>query len=98
MKLATFEHADELRVGEVRADEVVELDVPDMRALFEVGGAPAATGRSFPLADVRLRAPIVPKKFIHTAGNFREHDEESKRVAWSHEIAPWIVFFQNVDA
>jgi 2-keto-4-pentenoate hydratase/2-oxohepta-3-ene-1,7-dioic acid hydratase in catechol pathway len=47
---------------------------------------------------VRLRAPIVPKKFLHTAGNFREHEEESKRVGWSHEIAPWIVFFQNVDA
>jgi 2-keto-4-pentenoate hydratase/2-oxohepta-3-ene-1,7-dioic acid hydratase in catechol pathway len=40
----------------------------------------------------------VPRKFIHTAGNFREHEEESKRVDWSHEIAPWIVFFQNVDA
>jgi 2-keto-4-pentenoate hydratase/2-oxohepta-3-ene-1,7-dioic acid hydratase in catechol pathway len=40
----------------------------------------------------------VPKKFFHTAGNFREHEEESKRVDWSHEIAPWIVFFQNVDA
>jgi 2-keto-4-pentenoate hydratase/2-oxohepta-3-ene-1,7-dioic acid hydratase in catechol pathway len=51
-----------------------------------------------PLAEARLRAPIVPRKFLHTAGNFREHEEESKRVAWSHEIAPWIVFFQNVDA
>jgi 2-keto-4-pentenoate hydratase/2-oxohepta-3-ene-1,7-dioic acid hydratase in catechol pathway len=40
----------------------------------------------------------VPRKFFHTAGNFREHEEESKRVEWSHEIAPWIVFFQNVDA
>ena len=48
--------------------------------------------------DTRLRAPIVPKKFFHTAGNFREHEEESKQVGWSHEIAPWIVFFQNVDA
>jgi 2-keto-4-pentenoate hydratase/2-oxohepta-3-ene-1,7-dioic acid hydratase in catechol pathway len=51
-----------------------------------------------PLAETRLRAPIVPKKFFHTAGNFREHEEESKQVGWSHEIAPWIVFFQNVDA
>ena len=42
--------------------------------------------------------PIVPKKFFHTAGNFREHEEESKQVNWSHEIAPWIMFFQNVDA
>jgi 2-keto-4-pentenoate hydratase/2-oxohepta-3-ene-1,7-dioic acid hydratase in catechol pathway len=40
----------------------------------------------------------VPKKFFHTAGNFREHEDESKRVGWSHAIAPWIVFFQNVDA
>ena len=40
----------------------------------------------------------MPKKFFHTAGNFREHEEESKHVGWSHEIAPWIVFFQNVDA
>ena len=31
-----------------------------------------------PLAETRLRAPIVPKKFFHTAGNFREHEEESK--------------------
>ena len=50
------------------------------------------------LAEARLRAPIVPKKFFHTAGNFREHEEDSKVVDWSHEIAPWIVFFQNVDA
>src|SRR5437879_6128369 len=55
-------------------------------------------GREKALSDVRLRAPIVPRKFIHTAGNFREHEDESKRVGWSHEIAPWIVFFQNVDA
>ena len=51
-----------------------------------------------PLAGARLRPPIVPKKFFHTAGNFREHEEESKQVGWTHKIAPWIVFFQNVDA
>jgi 2-keto-4-pentenoate hydratase/2-oxohepta-3-ene-1,7-dioic acid hydratase in catechol pathway len=47
---------------------------------------------------VRLRAPIIPKKFFHTAGNFREHHEESERVNWSHPVLPWIVFFQNIDA
>src|SRR4051795_11066058 len=94
MKLITF---DDGRVGRVEDDTVVELDVPDMRTYFERGGADDA-GREHPLADVKLRAPIVPKKFFHTAGNFREHEEESKRVNWSHEIAPWIVFFQNVDA
>jgi 2-keto-4-pentenoate hydratase/2-oxohepta-3-ene-1,7-dioic acid hydratase in catechol pathway len=58
----------------------------------------AASAEGYPLGEVRLRAPIVPRKFFHAAGNFREHEEESKQVDWSHEIAPWIVFFQNVDA
>jgi 2-keto-4-pentenoate hydratase/2-oxohepta-3-ene-1,7-dioic acid hydratase in catechol pathway len=95
MKLITF---DDGRVGEVREERVVELDIPSMRAYFERESDAEPTGEDHALADVKLRAPIIPKKFIHTAGNFREHEEESKRVAWSHEIAPWIVFFQNVDA
>ncbi|HZC29173.1 MAG TPA: hypothetical protein VE269_05480, partial [Gaiellaceae bacterium] len=86
MKLVTF---DDGRVGELRDERVVELDVPSMRAYFEQGGAVEATGAEHALRDVRLRAPIVPRKFVHTAGNFREHEEESKRVGWSHEIAPW---------
>jgi 2-keto-4-pentenoate hydratase/2-oxohepta-3-ene-1,7-dioic acid hydratase in catechol pathway len=94
VKLVTF---DDGKVGVLRDDRVVELDVPSMREYFERGGA-ADTGDERALEDVKLRAPIVPKKFFHTAGNFREHEEESKRVGWSHEIAPWIVFFQNVDA
>ena len=95
MKLVTF---DDGKVGLVEGEEVVELDVPTMREYFERDQIARATGRTFPLSEVRLRAPIVPKKFFHTAGNFREHEEESKRVDWSHRIAPWIVFFQNVDA
>ena len=94
MKLVTFDGG---RVGRVEGQVVHELAVGSTREYFERGGADDA-GRQFPLADVTLRAPILPKKFFHTAGNFREHEEESKRVAWSHEIAPWIVFFQNVDA
>jgi 2-keto-4-pentenoate hydratase/2-oxohepta-3-ene-1,7-dioic acid hydratase in catechol pathway len=94
MKLVTF---DDGKVGRLDGDTLAELDVPTMREYFERGGADM-TGREHELADVELRAPIVPKKFFHTAGNFREHEEESKRVDWSHEIAPWIVFFQNVDA
>lgn len=94
MRLVTF---DEGRVGRLDGEEIAVLDVPDMRTYFERGGA-AETGERVELTAARLRAPIVPKKFFHTAGNFREHEEESKRVGWEHEIAPWIVFFQNVDA
>jgi 2-keto-4-pentenoate hydratase/2-oxohepta-3-ene-1,7-dioic acid hydratase in catechol pathway len=94
VKLVTF---DDGRVGRLDNGTIAELDVPTMREYFERGGA-SSTGGEHALEDVKLRAPIVPKKLIHTAGNFREHEEESKRVGWSHEIAPWIVFFQNVDA
>jgi 2-keto-4-pentenoate hydratase/2-oxohepta-3-ene-1,7-dioic acid hydratase in catechol pathway len=94
MKLVTYDGG---KVGRVAGDEIVRLDVPDMRTYFERGGAADRDERTA-LADADLDAPIVPKKFFHTAGNFREHEEESKRVGWSHAIAPWIVFFQNVDA
>ena len=94
MKLVTYDGG---KVGRIDGEEIVRLDVPDMRTYFERGGADHH-GERTPLADADLDAPIVPKKFLHTAGNFREHEEESKRVDWSHAIAPWIVFFQNVDA
>jgi 2-keto-4-pentenoate hydratase/2-oxohepta-3-ene-1,7-dioic acid hydratase in catechol pathway len=97
VKLVTFAQEGVDRPGVLEGDEIAVLDVPDLRAYFERGGADP-TGERVRLSDVRLRAPIIPRKFIHTAGNFREHEEESKRVGWSHKIAPWIVFFQNVDA
>ena len=98
MKLVTFEHADAgIAVGHVVGDEIAVLDVPTMREYFERGGADES-GRRVPFAESKLLPPIVPKKFFHTAGNFREHEDDSKQVDWSHEIAPWIVFFQNVDA
>jgi 2-keto-4-pentenoate hydratase/2-oxohepta-3-ene-1,7-dioic acid hydratase in catechol pathway len=94
MKLVTYDGG---KAGRIDGEEIVRLDVPDMRTYFERGGADD-TPEGTPLAEARLEAPIVPKKFFHTAGNFREHEDESKNVDWSHEIAPWIVFFQNVDA
>src|SRR6267378_4239517 len=70
------------------------------------GGAGDVTGLTGPrgetlvysLSDIQLKAPIIPKKFFHTAGNFREHHEEATKAGFSHPVMPWIVFFQNVDA
>ena len=95
MKLVTF---DEGRVGRLDGETVVELDVPSTREYFERGGDVTETGATFPLADVTLRAPIVPKKFFHTAGNFADHHKELEAVDWSHPVHKGIVFFQNVDA
>jgi 2-keto-4-pentenoate hydratase/2-oxohepta-3-ene-1,7-dioic acid hydratase in catechol pathway len=94
VKLVTYDGG---KVGRVDGEEIVRLDVGSMREYFERGGADDRDGRAM-LADAKLEAPIRPKKLFHTAGNFREHEEESKNVNWSHQIAPWINFFQNVDA
>jgi 2-keto-4-pentenoate hydratase/2-oxohepta-3-ene-1,7-dioic acid hydratase in catechol pathway len=94
VRLVTYDGG---KVGRITDGAIVRLDVPDMRTYFERGGAEELNERS-DVAGADLEAPIIPKKFFHTAGNFREHEEESKRVGWSHAIAPWIVFFQNVDA
>jgi len=95
MKLVTFDGG---KVGQVEEDRIVEFDVPSMRAYFERGADASPSGRDHALSEVKLEAPIIPKKFFHTAGNYKEHHEESLRVNWSHPVLPWIVFFQNIDA
>jgi 2-keto-4-pentenoate hydratase/2-oxohepta-3-ene-1,7-dioic acid hydratase in catechol pathway len=95
VKLVTF---DQGRVGRLEDDLVVELACSSTREFFERDGDVRETGERLNLHDVRLRAPIVPKKFFHTAGNFREHHEDLVRVNWSHPVNKGIVFFQNVDA
>jgi 2-keto-4-pentenoate hydratase/2-oxohepta-3-ene-1,7-dioic acid hydratase in catechol pathway len=105
MKLCTFEvRTDDStevgpRVGIVEDGMVSPVEVEGMRTLFERGlDSAVPAGDGVPLEDVHLCPPIVPKKFFHTAGNFREHHVEGQSAGWSHEIAPWIQFFQNVDA
>jgi 2-keto-4-pentenoate hydratase/2-oxohepta-3-ene-1,7-dioic acid hydratase in catechol pathway len=100
MKLVTFDDGRVGRLGDDTAegDTVIELDCASAREFFERGGQAAETGERLPLASVRLRAPIVPRKFFHTAGNFAEHHEELQAVDWSHPVHKGIVFFQNVDA
>jgi 2-keto-4-pentenoate hydratase/2-oxohepta-3-ene-1,7-dioic acid hydratase in catechol pathway len=95
MKLVTF---DDGRVGYLDGEEIVELATASTREYFERGGSVEETGDRVPLAEATLRAPIVPKKFFHTAGNFADHHEELQAVDWSHPVHKGIVFFQNVDA
>ncbi|MGA9558461.1 MAG: fumarylacetoacetate hydrolase family protein [Terriglobales bacterium] len=60
--------------------------------------SPQAEPLIYSRSEVQLQAPIIPKKFFHTAGNFREHHEEATKAGFSHPVMPWIVFFQNTDA
>src|SRR6266851_1023860 len=50
--------------------------------------APGPRGEAifYSAGEVSLKAPIVPKKFFHTAGNFREHHEEATKVGFSHPV------------
>jgi 2-keto-4-pentenoate hydratase/2-oxohepta-3-ene-1,7-dioic acid hydratase in catechol pathway len=79
------------------------LDAARSALEFALEEGPATTGSSgekifFSQDEVRVKAPILPKKFFHTAGNFREHHAEAEKAGFSHPVLPWIVFFQNVDA
>jgi 2-keto-4-pentenoate hydratase/2-oxohepta-3-ene-1,7-dioic acid hydratase in catechol pathway len=95
MKLATF---NEGRVGRIDDDTMIELDCDSTVEWFERDGKVPETGTRIPMRDVTLRAPIKPRKFFHTAGNFLDHHEELTAVDWSHPVHKGIVFFQNVDA
>ncbi len=68
-------------------------------ALDQGDGATGAAGEPifYRLDQVKLKAPIQPRKFFHTAGNFGEHKKVSKAGS-SNPVRPWIVVFQNVDA
>jgi 2-keto-4-pentenoate hydratase/2-oxohepta-3-ene-1,7-dioic acid hydratase in catechol pathway len=79
------------------------LDAARAALSYAIEEGPALTGPSgepifFGRETVPIKAPIIPKKFFHTAGNFREHHEEAQKSGFSHPVLPWIVFFQNVDA
>ena len=70
---------------------------PTCATYFERGGADD-TGESTRSRTCGCARRSSRRSSSTPPGNFREHEEESKHVGWSHEIAPWIVFFQNVDA
>ena len=66
MKLVTL---DDGLVGRIADENIVELDVTSMSEYFERGGHGGGVrerGGVFRLADLRLRAPIIPKKFFRT--------------------------------
>lgn len=92
MKLARFADGDGSRLGVVVDDGIVALDtigveVTDMIALIEAG--PALLERiagaldgapRIPLSDVRLLAPLRPRKLLAIGMNYRRHAEEARKL------------------
>ena len=92
MKLVTF---DEARVGHVDGEEIAVLDVPTTREWFERAGLTRQTacrspGRGCARRSCRRSSSTRPATSAST--------RRSRRRSRGREIAPWIVFFQNVDA
>jgi acylpyruvate hydrolase len=85
MRLTTVRAAGRTRAGRVEGDEIVLLDLPDIRAVFEAGlpsDVAAADGEriSFAAADL---APMVtqPEKIVCVGVNYADHISEMGREA-----------------
>ncbi len=94
MKLVTFSCRGHLSIGKVIGNQVVDLPASDvslpttMRELLSGGAAMmqrakdvnADKGVTFPLADVRLEAPVPnPSKYLAIGMNYAKHAEEARR-------------------
>jgi 2-keto-4-pentenoate hydratase/2-oxohepta-3-ene-1,7-dioic acid hydratase in catechol pathway len=69
VRIARFTFADEVDFGVVEDDEIAQIT-----------GHPFApftfTGYRYPIADVRLLAPIIPSKVVAIGKNYAEHAQE----------------------
>lgn len=108
MKLATFTHAGETRVGVIRDDGVIDLAAAapalprDVIGLLEAGepaleaarrAARSAT-QPIPLAALRLRAPILrPPKFLAIGLNYADHIAEARPAGYEAPVHP--IFFNK---
>lgn len=76
MRLARIAHPEGVAFGSIEADG----DNDDAAQVLEIAdhpfGKPNYTGRRWPLADVRLLAPILPSKVIAVGRNYAKHAAE----------------------
>ena len=69
MRLARIAHAGGVAFASIEGDEVLEIAEHPF-------GRPNFTGKRWPLADVRLLAPILPSKVIAVGRNYAAHAAE----------------------
>jgi 2-keto-4-pentenoate hydratase/2-oxohepta-3-ene-1,7-dioic acid hydratase in catechol pathway len=88
MRIARFAIGDEVRYGVVDSDAATGTDSrsgtsADDLAVAEISGHPfgaaaeiALTGARYPVADIRLLAPVLPTKIVAIGRNYLEHARE----------------------
>lgn len=87
MRLATFSHDGNTRIGRVENDTIIDLSaagVPTEMAAFLAAGdtamasAAGAAGKEIPLGEVDLLAPVLrPPKILAIGLNYKDHIEET---------------------
>lgn len=92
MKLLRFDDNGTARLGALRGEDIVVIDLPAYPTMMSIvaGGEAAlaevrreldAAARTLPLAGVRLLAPLErPGKYLAIGMNYRKHLEEAKRL------------------
>lgn len=76
MRLARVAHAEGVAFVSVEADAVDDGAAAVLEIADHPFGQPNFTGRRWPLADVRLLAPILPTKVIAVGRNYAKHAAE----------------------
>ena len=97
MKLVTFGEG-EGRVGVLDGEEIAVLDVPTMREYFERGGADETGERVRARRDAAAGADRPEEVLPHGRQLPRARRRSRRTSTGRTTIAPWINFFQNVDA
>lgn len=69
MRIARFSTDDAMSFGVIEEDTVAAISAHPF-------GEPVFTGQRFPLADVRLLAPILPSKIVAIGKNYAAHAAE----------------------
>lgn len=69
MRIARIAHPEGVAFVAVHGEEAAEIAEHPF-------GSPTFTGRKWPLADVRLLAPILPTKILGIGRNYAEHAKE----------------------
>jgi 5-carboxymethyl-2-hydroxymuconate isomerase len=78
MKLATFTRKGRTLIGEVVEDRIYSTTSSEnMQYLIRRGLLPNRRNESFPLAEVKLEAPLRPSKIVAIGRNYVEHAKET---------------------
>ena len=82
MKLCAFDHGEGPRIGVVDGNTVLPFrDAVEMLDVIQRGAGWTPAAPAVPLTEVRLLAPIVPKRNVFCVGwNYAEHFAEGKDV------------------